>query len=96
VIINAAGRRVDELTGEGREGCAFGPCRDSRDRGGAGCYLCDTIAHLEQPAARQAAAAEVREAEKTNAARDGDPKLAGEKKRGNLAFEKRRRVGPHR
>ena len=28
--------------------------------------------------------------------RDGDPRLAAEKKRGNLAFEKRKRVGPGR
>lgn len=96
MIINADGRRVDELTGEGREGCGFGPCLDSIERGGRGCYLCDTIAKLEQPGARLAAAAEVRATEKANAARDGAPKLPGAKVRGNLAFEKRRRVGPHR
>jgi hypothetical protein len=28
--------------------------------------------------------------------RDGAPRLSGEKPRGNLAFEKRHRVGPHR
>jgi len=32
----------------------------------------------------------------SNPARDGAPTLAGERKRGSLAFEKRTRVGPHR
>jgi hypothetical protein len=90
------GRRVDELTGEGREGCGFGPCLDSRERGGAGCRLCDVIAKLPQPErlTRPLEAGEDVSAEA--AARDGEPKLSGERKRGNLAFEKRRRVGPHR
>jgi hypothetical protein len=99
VIIGADGRRVDELTGEGREGCGFGPCRDSRERGGAGCYLCDVIAKLPQPARRGGlvdAAADVNERETANPERDGAPKLSGERKRGNLAFERRHRVGPHR
>ena len=30
-------------------GCGFGPCDNSREMGGAGCYLCDTISHLPQP-----------------------------------------------
>jgi hypothetical protein len=105
VIINAAGRRVDESTGEGREGCGFGPCLSSIERGGRGCYLCDTIAKLEQPRARAAAGlapdvaavdADVHEREHKNAARDGAPKLSGEKERQHPMFEKRRRDGPHR
>ncbi len=80
------------------EGCGFGPCRDSRERGGGGCDLCDRVAHLPQPPAsrRVVGELEIHEREHTNAARDGDPKLSGEKDRGNLAFQKRRRVGPHR
>lgn len=102
MIINAAGRRVDELTGEGREGCGFGPCLDSIERGGRGCYLCDTIAKLEQPAARRrsltasAVDVDVHEREHANPARDGDPKLSGAKERRHPMFEKRRREGPHR
>lgn len=49
-MIIVDGRRVDEITGEGREGCGFGPCLSSTSRGGAGCYLCDTIAAMPQPA----------------------------------------------
>ena len=105
MIINAAGRRVDELTGQGLEGCGFGPCLDSRARGGRGCYLCDTIAELPQPHARAAAGlapdvaavdADVHEREHKNATRDGAPKLSGEKERQHPMFEKRRRDGPHR
>lgn len=99
MIINAAGRRVDELTGEGREGCGFGPCLDSRERGGRGCYLCDTIATLPQPIKRLAPAAVdegIHEREHANAARDGDPKLSGAKERRHPMYEKRRRQGPHR
>jgi hypothetical protein len=96
VIINAAGRRVDELTGEGREGCGFGPCLDSRERGGRGCYLCDTIARLEQPAARARAADPADVKQQTNPERDGAPKLAGERERRHPMWEKRRRDGPHR
>jgi len=29
-------------------GCAFGPCDNSKENGGAGCYLCDVIAKLPQ------------------------------------------------
>jgi hypothetical protein len=29
--------------------CAFGPCDQSRERGGAGCDLCDRVAKLPQP-----------------------------------------------
>ena len=25
------------------EGCAFGPCRDSVERGGNGCHMCDVV-----------------------------------------------------
>lgn len=99
MIINAAGRRVDELTGEGREGCAFGPCLEAIERGGRGCYLCDVIAKLPQPKPARlvaAAAADVHEREHTNAARDGVPKLSGEKTRRHPMFEKRHRDGPHR
>lgn len=87
------------------EGCAFGPCRDSRDRGGAGCHLCDVIAKLPQPGADRAARrladaaagdADVHEREHKNAARDGDPKLAGAKQRKHPMWEKRKRQGPHR
>lgn len=97
-MIVVDGRRVDEITGEGREGCGFGPCLDSLERGGRGCYLCDTIAKLEQPAARRVdvAAADVSEREQKNAARDGDPKLSGAKARRHPMFEKRKRQGPHR
>lgn len=96
MIINADGRRVDEQTGEGREGCGFGPCLDSIERGGRGCYLCDTIARLAQPAHARAAADPVDEKKQANAARDGAPKLSGEKERRHPMFEKRRRDGPHR
>lgn len=30
------------------DGCAFGPCVLSLVRGGAGCDLCDRVAHLSQ------------------------------------------------
>lgn len=78
------------------EGCGFGPCRNSLERGGDGCDLCDRVAKLPQPKRAIAAADPADERKQANAARDGAPKLSGEKKRGNLAFEKRRRVGPHR
>ena len=32
----------------GTIGCAFGPCIYSRERGGAGCKLCDVVAKLPQ------------------------------------------------
>ena len=32
----------------GTIGCAFGPCVHSRERGGAGCKLCDVVAKLPQ------------------------------------------------
>jgi hypothetical protein len=72
------------------EGCGFGPCRNSIERGGQGCRLCDVIAKLPQPKALEAVK------EQDNPERDGAPKLAGERKRGNLAFQKRHREGPHR
>lgn len=89
------------------EGCAFGSCSSSRERGGAGCHLCDVIAKLEQPsdrAARRLAAAadaaavdaDVHEREHKNPTRDGAPTLSGEKERRHPMHEKRRRQGPHR
>jgi hypothetical protein len=96
------------------EGCGFGPCRNSLERGGAGCRLCDVIAKILPPLPCGADVAGVpcslvrghpwwvqhrgprKTAAEENATRDGAPKLSGEKERGNLAFEKRRRVGPHR
>ncbi len=59
--------------------------------GGCGrpaCYLCTVVAKLPQPIShhREAVAAK-------NATRDGDPSLAAERKRGNLAFRKRNRAG---
>jgi hypothetical protein len=70
------------------DGCGFGPCRNSRDRGGDGCYLCDVVAHLPQPR-------DVTDDRRTRAAarRDG---VAGVKGGQSLAFKKRYRVGPHR
>lgn len=94
MILDADGRRVDELTGEGREGCGFGPCLDSLERGGRGCTLCDVTAKLPQPGARRLESADVKP--QANAARDGAPKLSGEKDRRHPMFEKRRRQGPHR
>jgi hypothetical protein len=95
--------RTGTVDGRRLEGCAFGPCSSSRSRGGAGCYLCDTIARLEQPIAlgralTDAAAvdADVHDREHRNAARDGDPKLSGAKERRHPMYEKRRRQGPHR
>lgn len=80
------------------EGCGFGPCRNSLERGGKGCRLCDVIAKLPQPRRSIAAAvdADVHEREHRNAARDGDLKLAGAKQRKHPMWEKRRRQGPHR
>ena len=93
-LIIVDGRRVDELTGEGREGCAFGPCLNSSERGGRGCHLCDVIAKLPQPGRRLVDADPVKP--QANAARDGDPKLAGERERRHPMWVKRRRDGPHR
>ena len=88
-------RPINPATGAPFEGCGFGPCSSSRARGGAGCYLCDVIAALPQPGARrQLEAADVKP--QANAARDGDPKLAGAKERRHPMYEKRRRQGPHR
>lgn len=75
-------------------GCGFpGGCSDSRDNGGSGCYLCDTVAKLPQP---KTALEAISEREHKNAARDGAERLSGERKRGNIAFRKRHREGPHR
>lgn len=69
-------------------GCAsLGGCDHSQSNGGAGCHLCDVIAKLPQPRFRET----IRAGEK--ATRDGDPKLAAERKRGNLMFRKRQRAG---
>ena len=72
------------------EGCGFGPCVNSLERGGGSCLLCDVIAHLPQQASgvMQLAAREMK-----NAARDGVGKLKGGE---NLAFKKRHREGAHR
>ena len=96
MIINAAGRRVDELTGRSLEGCAFGPCQNSIERGGASCDLCDRVAKIPQVGGRLKTSDPADVKPQQNAARGGAPKLAGERARGNLAFQKRRRVGPHR
>lgn len=99
-----------------RRGCASPTgCDDSVANGGAGCHLCDVVAHLpERPlkcgrpigkdllcelveghpswvACRNASTQKKAE----NETRDGDPKLAAERKRGNLAFQKRNRQGPN-
>ena len=54
--------------------------------------MCDVVAMLPQQRTMDV----LREQERKNASRDGAPKLSGEKTRGNLAFQKRKRVGPHR
>lgn len=74
------------------EGCGFGPCINSRERDGTGCDLCDRVAHLPQPVFRDV----LRIRENKNAARDGAPKLSGERERKNIAFRPRHRDGPHR
>lgn len=94
-MIAADGRRVDELTGEGREGCGFGPCVDALERGGRGCHLCDVIAHLKQPRGRVTADPQD-EKEQNNPERDGAPTLAGTRERRHPMWEKRHRDGPHR
>lgn len=71
------------------EGCGFGPCRNSRERGGPGCYLCDEVAHLPQSRTMDG----IHARDKANAARDGE---RPDKDATNLAFKKRHRVGPHR
>lgn len=48
--------------------CAIGPCADPQ------CYLCTVVAKLTQPATAQ-------ERKQANAARDGAPKLAGQKRK---------------
>lgn len=57
------------------------------------CALCNNVAYGDAAPAIADAADDKPQA---NAARDGAPTLPGAKKRGNLAFEKRHRVGPHR
>ncbi len=92
---------TDPDTGRRLEGCAFGPCSSSRARGGEGCYLCDVIATLPQPTRRgglvdASADDPADEKPQANAARDGDPTLAGARERRHPMWEKRRRQGPHR
>lgn len=55
----------------------------------AACVLCNTVASI----AREDN--DVRLTEEANAARDGDPKLAAERKRGNKAFRASHREGPN-
>ena len=75
-------------------GCASdGGCDDSVANGGAGCHLCDVIAKLPQP---KTGLEWMQERAQANATRSGAEKLSGERKRGNIAFRKRHRVGPHR
>lgn len=81
-------------TGAAPEGCGFGPCWNSLERGGASCDMCDRVAHLPQPVFRDAAGLRARDTK--NAGRDGAPKLSGERERTPLAFRKRHREGPHR
>lgn len=52
------------------------------------CSLCNNAGSGALP--------EEQAADTSNPERDGAPKLSAERKRGNLAFEKRHRVGPHR
>lgn len=71
-----------------RRGCsAIGGCDDSIANGGAGCHLCDVIAHLPQRGVADGGRRGDR------ATRDG---VADPKGGDNLAFKKRHRVGPHR
>ncbi len=49
--------------------------------------MCDRVAMLPQPV--------IRDSVRGKATRDGQAKLSGEKEHGNLAFQKRKRVGPH-
>jgi hypothetical protein len=75
-------------------GCAsLGGCADSTANGGAGCYLCDVVAKLPQP---KTALDLISDREQKNATRGGAEKLSGERTRGNIAFRKRHRQGPHR
>ena len=109
--VREAIRTGTDPDGRRLEGCGFGPCSSSRRRSGPaapGCYLCDTVAGLPQPARRAIVVGVELEAGPAPAledggrassrpdTRDGASKLAGEKDRGNLAFQKRRRQGPHR
>jgi len=57
--------------------------------GRASSYLCTVVAKLPQPPSSLDSHARA-----TNATRDGDPKLAGERKR-NPIFTKRNRLGPN-
>jgi hypothetical protein len=65
--------------------CAVGTCENPA------CYLCLTVAKLPQPRFK---GRDGRDGEK--ATRDGQPKLAGERKRKDIMFRKLHRDGPHR
>lgn len=58
------------------------------------CVLCNTAASMKRED-RDAADDDVRPSEEANAERDGDPKLAAERKRGNKAFRPSNRQGPN-
>jgi len=58
--------------------------------GRVNCYLCTVVALLPQPLSLL----DRQKQDDTNATRDGDPKLAGERKR-NPIFTKRNRLGPN-
>lgn len=53
------------------------------------CPICSNILETKPLAIEEAP-------KQQNPERDGAPKLSGERQRGNLAFQKRNRVGPHR
>jgi hypothetical protein len=56
----------------------------------AACVLCANVASIDRDDD-----ADVRLTEASNADRDGDPKLAAERKRGNKAFRPSHRAGPN-
>lgn len=83
-------------------GCAIGKCGRQNlllpapglkfANGRWHCYLCYIMPTLFDQPARSGATPEGKPQE--NPTRDGDPKLAAERKRGDLAFTKRSRAGP--
>jgi hypothetical protein len=70
--------------------CAFGTCPRSKANGGRGCRLCDVIARLP----KNASVLDLQKADLANPIRDGNPKLAGERKRSAVSI-KRQRQGPN-
>lgn len=56
------------------------------------CAMCETATALP---VRAGTMETIRESESSNAARDGSPTLAGERKRGNKAFRATHREGPN-